>query len=112
AGCHLAPIQIENAIELAAAEGHLTYGGGCGTYLGTTPEGLAGVNFAGTERHAAPPLLWQAIIPPAAVYGRAFPPWAQLPRNAPNRPPSDHEPVKLTHNNAQFRSTAGHAALG
>jgi hypothetical protein len=33
-------------------------------------------------------------------------------KNVQNRPPNDHELVKPSHNNAQFRSIAGHAALG
>jgi hypothetical protein len=32
--------------------------------------------------------------------------------NAQNAPAGDHELVKSSHNNAQFPSTAGHAALG
>ncbi|HET8544592.1 MAG TPA: hypothetical protein VFL68_08805, partial [Pseudolabrys sp.] len=50
----------------------LTYGGGRTAYWGTTPEGLAGVDFAGTERHAAPPLLWQTMIALAAMDGKYF----------------------------------------
>jgi hypothetical protein len=33
-------------------------------------------------------------------------------KNVRNRPPNDHELVKTSHNNAQFRPIAGHAALG
>src|SRR4029079_13238131 len=72
AGCDFAPIQIENAIELAAAESHLTYGGGGRADRGTTPEELAGVNFAGTERHAAPPLLWPIMIALTGIDGKHF----------------------------------------
>src|SRR4029077_222088 len=50
ASCDLAPIQIENAIELAAAESHLTYGGGCNADRGTTPGGLAWGHFARSRR--------------------------------------------------------------
>src|SRR5207344_890212 len=107
AGCDLAPIQIENAIELAAAESYLTYGGGCRADRGTTPEGLAGVDFAGTERHAAPPLLWPTMIALAAMDGKHFLVTPNGKKNVRNRPPNDHELVKPSHNNAQFRSIAG-----
>jgi len=90
----------------------LAYGGWCNAYWGTAPEGLAGVDFARTERHAAPPLLWPAMIALGAMNGKRFlaPPYRE--KNARNRPPNDHELVKPSHNNAQFRSIAGHAALG
>src|SRR4029079_1167180 len=112
AGCDLPSIQIENTIELATAECHLTYGGWCSAYRGTTPEGLAGVNFAGTERHAAPPLLWLTMIAPAAMDGKHFLLVPNGQKIVQNRPLNDHEVVNPSHNNAQFRSIAGHAALG
>jgi hypothetical protein len=43
---------------------------------------------------------------------QVFPHDPDAEKNARNRLPNDHEVVKPSHNNAQFRSIAGHAALG
>jgi hypothetical protein len=52
------------------------------------------------------------MIALAAMDGKHFLMTPDGEKNVPNRPPSDHELVKPSHNNAQFRSIAGHAALG
>jgi hypothetical protein len=55
------------------------------------------------------------MIALAAVDGKHFlmPPRAPNgEKNARNHRPNVHELVKPSHNNAQFRSIAGHAALG
>src|SRR5690606_30898284 len=56
AGGYLAAVKIENAIEFTAAEGDLVEGGS--SRRRPAPVGLAGVDFAGTERHAAPPVCY------------------------------------------------------
>jgi hypothetical protein len=52
------------------------------------------------------------MIALAAIDGKHFLMTSNDEQNAPNRPSNDHEVVKPSHNNAQFRSIAGHAALG
>jgi hypothetical protein len=52
------------------------------------------------------------MIAPAAIDGKHFLVAPNGEKNVRNRPPNDHELVKPSHNNAQFRPIAGHAALG
>jgi hypothetical protein len=52
------------------------------------------------------------MIAPAAIDGKHFLVAQNGEKNVRNRPPNDHELVKPSHNNAQFRPIAGHAALG
>jgi hypothetical protein len=47
-----------------------------------------------------------------AIDGKPFLMTSEGEQNARKCPPNDHELVKPSHNNAQFRSIAGHAALG
>src|SRR5664279_4985149 len=70
AGGDLAAIKIENAIELAAAECDVL-GGGWATCRGSAPEGLARIDIAGTERHAAPPFP-RPMIAPGAAHRKGF----------------------------------------
>jgi len=62
AGGDLAPIKIENAPEFGTAESDLGWylrnRGGASHCRGSAPLELAGIDFAGTERHAAPPFVW------------------------------------------------------
>jgi hypothetical protein len=44
----------------------LIEGGGADSRRGSAPGGLAGIDFAGTERHAAPPFVGPMIAPGAA----------------------------------------------
>jgi len=53
-----------------------------------------------------------AMIALAAMDGKYFLRAPNDEKNMRNCPPNDHEVVKPSHNNAQFRSIAGHAALG
>jgi hypothetical protein len=52
------------------------------------------------------------MIALAAMDGKRFLMMPSDEKNVRNRPPNDHEVVKPSHNNAQFRSTVGHSALG
>jgi hypothetical protein len=52
------------------------------------------------------------MIAPAAMDGKHFLVVPNGQKIVRNRPLNDHEVVKPSHNNAQFRSIAGHAALG
>jgi len=51
------------------------------------------------------------MIAPPKAHGKWFLRGVQWPKNAQKSRTDDHELVKGSHNNAQFRSTAGHAAL-
>src|SRR5450631_252571 len=69
AGGDLAAIQIENAIKLKAAE--CDVGGGWAARRGSAPKGLARIDIAGTERHAAPPFP-KPMIAPGAAHRKGF----------------------------------------
>src|SRR6185312_6872380 len=64
-GGHFSSVKAENAIELAAAECDLIHRGGGKTRWGSAPRRLAWIDFAGTERHAAPPGWVRLLITPA-----------------------------------------------
>jgi len=57
-------------------------------------------------------LLWPTMIALPAIDGKPFLMTSEGEQNARKCPPNDHELVKPSHNNAQFRSTVGHSALG
>ena len=115
AGGDHAAIEIENAVEFAAVEGDLQRLTGAAVLRAGAPppRRLAGIGIAGTERSCGASFAAvSAMIAPARR--RSASPSSRLnwpQKRADSADSCDHEFVRANHNKAQFRSSAGHAAL-
>ena len=71
AGGDLAAIEIENAVELAAAEGDLVAGAGARARRGCRPRGTGWDRFRRNRTSCGASFCWQAMIAPGSADGKA-----------------------------------------